>query len=271
MKTPPAARDLAFGVAVVVAISRFAPDPFAWPIAAVVLVAAAIGALQVLADADPTSESAGVPIESVLLPALASGAAVLAIRLVPFGIVLALAVAILGALVLATLATEVRVARASGPPSSADRTAIGVQLLLVGFVAFAGAAGLIASSGAPEGLPGPADGGPTATLAVAAVDAIIGMLLGYRSAALRSSNLRDVGAYAVGAGMVMAIAAIALRSIVVPGLIGPALLVVVFFLWDAIHGGARPGRRREPWRAWETGALVVLAVAVVIWSIGIRP
>ncbi len=68
---------------------------------------------------------------------------------------------------------------------------------------------------------------------------------------------------------VVAIAAVALRSIEIPRILGPALLVLVFFLWDAIHSGG-PVRRRDPWRVWETALLAVLAIVVIGWSIGIR-
>lgn len=268
MKTPPAVRDLAIGLAVVVALSRFAPDAFAWPIAAFALAAAVVGALQAFADADPATSAAGVPIESVVLPGLAAAASVLAIRLVPLEMVLAPAIAVFGSLVYATLGTEARLLRASGPPSSADRTAVGVQLLLVGFLALAGVAGLL--PGAAPAPDGPStDPDPAVVVALAGLASAIGFGMGYRAAALRSSSLRDVASFAVGAGMVMAIAAVALRSIELPRLIGPALLVLVFFLWDAIHGG-RPARRRNPWRIWEAGLLVVLAVAIVAWSFGSR-
>ena len=88
-------------------------------------------------------------------------------------------------------------------------------------------------------------------------DGLIALLLAYRVAALRSSNLRDVAWFGVTGAAVVAIAAVALRSIEIPRILGPALLVLVFFLWDAIHGGT-PSRRRDPWRLWETVALAAL-------------
>jgi hypothetical protein len=269
VKTPPAARDLAIGVTVVVALSRLTPDPFAWPVAAFLLAATMIGVLQVLSDAVPGADIVGVPIEATLLPGLAAGASVVALRLVPLGLWLAPAVAGLALLILAAVAVEGRLVRASGPPSSTDRSAVGILALLVGFLAFAGIAGMLpAVAGSFDGSPlGPAD--PIQLAAFVSLDALVGGVLGYRAAALRTSSVRDVAWFAIGAGMVTAIAAVALRSIELPRLIGPALLVLVFFLWDAIHGG-RPARRRDPWRAWETGLLAVLAVAVILWSSGQR-
>jgi hypothetical protein len=127
----------------------------------------------------------------------------------------------------------------------------------------------------PGGLPAPGQAGaglgPDALAVVgqAGADALIGFLLAYRTAALRTSNLRDVTWFAVTGAVIVAIAAVALRSIEIPRILGPALLVLVFFLWDAIHSGG-PVRRRDPRRVWETVLLAVLAIAVIGWSIGIR-
>ena len=77
------ARDLAIAVGVVVGLSRFAPDPFVWPIAVVLLAAVFLGALQILAEADPAAQGAGVPVESLILPAAAAIAVLGVVRLVP--------------------------------------------------------------------------------------------------------------------------------------------------------------------------------------------
>lgn len=270
MKGETGARDLAIAVGVVVALSRFAPDSFAWPIAIVLLAGVVLGSLQVVAEADPAGQAAGVPVEALLLPGAAALAVLGAIRLVPIGVVLAPAFLLAGGLVGLTLVTELRIARASGPPSSADRTAVLIEVLLVGFFGFAGVAVLV-----PGGLPTPGDiGGSIGSnaldvIAQAGGDGIIAFLLAYRVAALRSSNLRDVAWFGLTGAAVVAIAAVALRSIEIPRILGPALLVLVFFLWDAIHVGT-PARRRDPWRLWETAALAILALVVIGWSLGIR-
>ncbi|HET7181553.1 MAG TPA: hypothetical protein VFI15_04905, partial [Candidatus Limnocylindrales bacterium] len=264
------ARDLAVTVGVVVALARFAPDSFAWPIALVLLAGVVLGALQIVAEASPSAATAGVPVESLILPGAASLAALGAVRLIPIGIALAPAIVLAGGLVGLAMVTELRIARASGPPSSADRTAVLIEVLVIGFLGFAGVASLV-----PGGLPVPGQGGGAigadgiAVLAQAGGDAIIGFLLAYRVAALRSSNLRDVAWFGVTGAAVVAIAAVALRSIEIPRILGPALLVLVFFLWDAIHSGGAV-RRRDPLRRWETLALVVLAIVVIGWSAGIR-
>lgn len=270
MKGESGARDVAIAVAIVVGLSRFAPDGFVWPIAIVLLAGVFFGALQVVAEADPAAQGSGVPIEALMLPGAAALAALGAIRLVPIGIVLAPAFVLAGGLVGLVLVTELRIARSSGPPSSPDRTAVLIEVLVVGFLGFAGVAALV-----PGGLPvqGETGGAIGATalevIAQAGADALIGFLLGYRVAALRSSNLRDVAWFGLTGAAVVGIAAIALRSIEIPSLLGPALLVLVFFLWDAIHSGGT-ARRRAPWRAWETAALAILAIIVIGWSAGIR-
>lgn len=270
MRGESGARDLAIAVGVVVGLSRFAPDGFVWPMAIVLLAAVILGALQVVAEADPAAHGAGVPVEALMLPAAAALAALGAIRLVPIGLVLVPAIALAGGLVGLALVTELRLARSSGPPSSTDRTAVLIEILVVGFLGFAGVAALV-----PGGLPSPgeASGGLSAdalpVVAQAAGDGLIAFLLAYRTAALRSSSLRVVTWFGLTGAAVVAIAAVALRSIEIPLILGPALLVLVFFLWDAIHSGG-PVRRRDPWRVWETALLAVLAVVVIGWSIGIR-
>jgi hypothetical protein len=263
------ARDLAIGVGVVITLSRFAPDPFVWPIAAVLLAAVFLGSLQVVAEADPAGMSAGVAVESLILPGGAALAALGAIRLVPLGVVLLPAFVLAGGLVGLALVTELRLARSSGPPSNTDRTAVLVQVLLIGFLGFSGVAALV-----PGGLPAPGetDGArpdALALLGLALADGLIAFLLGYRTAALRSSNLRDVAWFALTVTAVVQIAAVALRAIDIPRILGPALLVLVFFLWDAIHSGG-PVRRRDPWRVWETALLAVIAIVVIGWSVGLR-
>ncbi len=58
----------------------------------------------------------------------------------------------------------------------------------------------------------------------------------------------------------------AIRAIDLPRLVGPALLTLVFYLWDALHGSA-PARRREPRFLWEVLLLAALGVVVVLWNL----
>ncbi|HLA93186.1 MAG TPA: hypothetical protein VJO36_06610, partial [Actinomycetota bacterium] len=86
---------------------------------------------------------------------------------------------------------------------------------------------------------------------------------------LRSSNVRDVAWFGLTSAIVVAIAAVALRAMEIPRLLGPALLVLVFFLWDAVHG-TPPSKLRDPRRVWEIVLLVILGLLVVAWSARLR-
>ncbi|HEX9549653.1 MAG TPA: hypothetical protein VF971_01020, partial [Candidatus Limnocylindrales bacterium] len=255
--------------AAAILLSRFVDGPATWAIGACVLAAVALGSLQVLGESGSPAAATGVPVESLAVPAVASFAVVGAIRLVPIGMLLAPALLLGAWLIARVLATEARILAAPTGPSGADRTAILVWSLLIGFLGFTGIAALV-PGGLPEPgqVPGPGLTGPELA-ALAAADAGVAFLLGYRAAALRSSNLRDVAWFGLTSAIVVAIAAVALRAMEIPRLLGPALLVLVFFLWDAVHG-TPPARRRDPRRIWETALLLVLGIVVVAWSLRLR-
>lgn len=264
-----ASRELIVVVAAVILASRLADGPIAWLVGALLLIGVALGTLQVLGESGSPSAAAGVPVESLMAPAVAAFAVFGAIRLVPVGVLIAPALIGGAWLIGRALAMETRILASTTGPSGADRTAILVELLIVAFLGFAGIAALV-----PGGLPEPGvvlieppTGGDLAVLAAA--DGLLASLLGYRSAALRSSNLRDVAWFALTSGVVVAIAAVALRAMEMPRLLGPALLILVFFLWDAVHG-APPSRRRDPRRIWETVLLLVLGIVVAAWSVRLR-
>jgi hypothetical protein len=269
MVTRGATRELVLAAATLILISRVVEGPLAWGVGAALLVAVALGALQVLGESEGPGATAGVPVESLAVPATAAFAVLGAFRLVPLGVLLVPALLAGAWLIARTLATEARILASSSGPSGADRTAILVQALGVAFLGFTGIAALV-----PGGLPEPGavvSAPPTGPqLAVlASADAIVAFLLGYRAAALRSSNVRDVAWFALTSAIVVAIAAVALRAMEIPRLLGPALLVLVLFLWDAVHG-TPPSRRRDPRRIWETTLLLVLGLVVVAWSIRLR-
>ena len=209
----------------------------------------------------------GVPVESLVMPAVASFAVFGAIRLVPIGLLLVPALLVGAWIIARVLATEARILAAPTGASGADRTAILVWALVIGFLAFTGIAALIPGAlPEPGTVAGPPPTGPELA-GLAAADALVAFLLGYRAAALRSSNVRDVAWFGLTSAIVVAIAAVALRAMEIPRLLGPALLVLVFFLWDAVHGvaavdaprsapglGDRPPRDpRPPRRGLERG------------------
>jgi hypothetical protein len=274
MRTPAGTRELVAGVGVVLLLSRFVDVPAVWAIALLLLAGVAFGALQLIGEAEPAAHPRGVPIESLIDPAVLALAGVGVLHLVPPGLLLLPAVAAIGWFLLRDLALETRLAHATTPPSAADRTAVLTMTIVIGLAAFLAAAALV-----PGALPGAnpeitTDGtrdvaNPSLVLGLAAIDGLIAFLLAYRVAALRSSAIRDVGWAAGMAAGVVAIAAAGLRVLEIPGLLGPALLVLVFFLWEAMHGGA-PARRRDPRRLWETALLLALGVVVVVWSLGLR-
>lgn len=259
-----ARRDLTLIAVLLVGLSRSIDGPGVWAVAVLVLGTMLFGALQVLAEDDPAAETAGVPIESVILPAVAAIACLGAIRLVPFGLGLAPALLATGLVVHRCLVLEGRVLGSRAGPGADDRTAILVTTLLVGFLAFAGVAALV-----PGGLADPGagetglDGSNLALLAGA--DAVVAFLLGYRAAALRVTTFRDALWSATTYAAAIAIGAAALRAMEIPRLIGPALLTLAFYLWDAFHA-APPTRRRDVRWIWQTILLVLLGAIVIAWN-----
>ncbi len=236
--------------------------------AILVLGAMLLGALQVLAEEDPAAETTGVPIESVILPAVAAIACLGAIRLVPFGLWLAPALLATGLIVQRCLALEGRILASRTGPGPDDRTAVLVSTLLVGFLAFAGVAALVPGALADR-TAGATALAETNLLLLAGADAVVAFLLGYRAAALRVTNLRDALWSAATYAGAIAIGASALRAMEIPRLVGPALLTLAFYLWDAFHG-APPSRRREVRWIWQTVLLVVLGLVVIAWNAQIR-
>ncbi len=268
--TSPGGRELVLAATIVIGLSRFVDGQLPWVIAALLLGAMLLAGIQIMGDVDPAAQTAGVPIESVLLPAVAALAGVGILREVPINLLLIPVLAAVAWFLELTLTIELRLARSTTPPSGADRTAVLILSLGAALGAFIGIALMV-----PAGLPLPASATPSspapiADLTILAIaDGVIAFLLAYRIAALRTSNIRDVGWAASTAAAVVAIAAAAFRTIEIPSLLGPALLVLVLFLWDAVHGGA-PARRRDPRRRLETALLVVLGLVVVGWSLGLR-
>ncbi len=263
-----ATRDLVLATMAIVFASTLVDGPLAWLVGLLLLAAVVLGTLQILADGLPDSAVTGVPVESLIGPGVTAIAVYGSIRVVPAGPLILPALA-LGALLLArVVGTEARLLASPNGISGADRTAVLGQALVVGFLAFVGTAALV-----PGALPEPGSqlvaptGQDLATLATA--DAVIAFLLGYRAAALRSSTVRDVAWFALTSGIVVAISAVAVRAMEIPRLLGPALLILVFFLWDAVHGAA-PSRRRDAGRVWETVLLAVLGIVVVAWSLRLR-
>jgi hypothetical protein len=269
MGTRGATRELVVAATAVILVARLVDGPIAWAVGALLLVGVALGALQVLGESESRAVATGVPVESLVVTAVTAFAVLGSTRLVPVGVLLVPALGAGAWLMARVLGTEARILASTSGPSGADRTAIRVGTLIVAFLGFTGVAALV-----PGGLPEPGTvvaPPPTGSelAALAAADAALAFLLAYRSAALRSSNVRDVAWFALTGAVVVAIGAVALRAMEIPRLLGPALLVLVFFLWDAMHG-TPPYRRRDPRRIWEMLLLVVLGIVVAAWSLRLR-
>jgi len=264
-----ARRDLTLIVVVIVGLARLLDGPLTWLVAGLLLAATLLGALQVLGQAEGPAAEHGVPIESLILPAVAAIGCLGSIDLVPIGIWLVPALAATAFLVDRTLRLEERIVAADRDLTEDDRSEVLVLTLLVAFVGFTGAGSLV-----PGGLAG-GFGQPVPPLALqdlvllAAADALVAGLLGYRAAALRVTTLRDALWSAATYAIAIAIGAAALRAMAIPRLIGPALLTLVFYLWDAFNGAA-PARRRDPRWIWQTGLLVALGVLVIGWNLLVR-
>ncbi|MGP1674286.1 MAG: hypothetical protein ACTS8Z_03605 [Candidatus Limnocylindrales bacterium] len=266
-------RDLALAALTIVGLSRLIEPPATWFVAIFLLGAIVLGTLQVLGDETAHTDGGGlgVPIESLILPAVAAVACLGAIRLVPFGLGLAPALLVTGWLVDRCLALETRVLTTPSGLDVDDRTAVLVTTLIVAFLAFVGVAATVPGGLAQPGAGGAAGGPlPQGDLLVLAVgDAVIAFLLGYRAAALRVATLRDALWSAATYAAAIAIGAAAVRFMEIPRLMGPALLTLTFYLWDAFHG-ATPSRRRDARWIWQTLLLAILGIVVIALNLMVR-
>jgi hypothetical protein len=254
--------DLTIAAVTGVGLSRLLDGDTVWLVAGLVLGAMLLGALQVLAEDDPAAETSGVPIEAVILPAVATVACLGAVRLVPFGLWLAPALLATGLLVERCLTIESGILASRSGARPDDRTAVLLTTLLVAFLAFAGVAALVPGGLVSTGADQAGDGSNLAGLAAA--DALIAFLLGYRVAALRVTTLRDALWSATTYALAIAIGAAALRAMEIPRLLGPALLTLEFYLWDAFHGAS--SRRRDSRWVWQTALLIGLGIVLILWN-----
>lgn len=274
----PHARELVVLAVTIVGMSRLLDGPLTWIVAVLVGVAVWIGGRQVIAEGGPGY--APVPFEASILPAVLAAGSVGAIRLVPLGLVVLPAIAGVGWLLDRTLAAEARVHDRPTGMTPGDRSILLALALVGAFLAFAGAASMIpgglaeppavASPGIPGGVP-PGDVlGESGLVGLAAADAIVAGLIGFRFSAVRLAGRRDALWAALTYGAAIAIGAGLIRAVAVPRLVFPALLTLVLYLWDTLRGTA-PSLRRDPRFLWQSGLLVILAVVVVVWNVGLRP
>ena len=261
-----ARRELVLVAVVLVGLTRLVERPDAFLIAGLLPVVILLAGVGVLG-----SEETGRPYEALLIPAVLTGGAAAAMHLVPPGLGILAALAGFALLLDRILALEVRLIGQQTGVSEADRSRVLLAAVITAFIAFTGVAALVPGGLAETG--GAAAGGQTLSegwlIVLAVDDALIALLLGYRVAVFRYGTAADAARSALTYAIVVAVAAGALRAIDVPSLLGPAILTLVFYLWDALHGTA-PARRREPRFLWEAALLVILGLVVVVWNLQLR-
>ena len=261
-----ARRELVLVAVILVGFTRMVEPADAFLIAGllpIVMLLAGIGVLG--SDANPR------PFEHLLIPAVLTGGAAAAIHLVQPGLALLPALGAFAILLDRVLALELRLLAQQTGPSDRDRSRVLLAAVVTAFIAFTGVATLVPLGLAEPG--GATAGGATMTqgwlVVLAFDDALIALLLGYRVAVFRYGTAADAARSALTYAIVIAITAGATRAIDVPRLAAPAILTLVFYLWDALHGTA-PARRREPRFIWELILLVALGAVVIGWNLQVR-
>ena len=262
-------RELLLMASTVIGLSRLLDGPLDWLVAGLLAASVVAGTLWLLGGGEPRS----VAVESTILPALAAVACLGVIRIVPNGLPVLVALALAAVLLDRALALELHLVQRTSPASADDRTVVLALSVLVSFLAFIGAAALVQGGLVEPSVPA----GPQATLplsepalvVLALTDALVAGLLGFRLSVLRERNRRSALWAALTYAAVVAISAGAIRAVALPRLLGPAIVTLVFFLWDAIHGSP-PGLRRDPRWIWQTALLTVLGVVVIVWNVALR-
>lgn len=270
-------RELLLTATILIGLSRLIDGPLDWLVAGLLAASVVAGTLWFLGVGHPRR----VAVESTILPALAAVACLGVIRIVPDNLLILPALGFAALLLDRALALELHLAQRVSPASADDRTFVLALSVLISFLAFIGTAALVQgglvepsiviSAGASTAT------GSTATLplsepalvVLALTDALVGGLLGFRLSVLRERNRRAALWSAVTYAAVVAISAGAIRAVALPRLLGPAIVTLVFFLWDAIHGSP-PGQRRDPRWIWQTALLIVLGLVVIGWNVALR-
>jgi hypothetical protein len=261
-----ARRELVLVAVLLVALTRLVEPADAFLISALLPLGMLLAGIGVLA-----SDRNARPFEHLLIPAVLTGGAGAAVHLVSPGLPMVPYLAAFAVLLDRILALEIRLLGQPTGTTDSDRGRVLLAAVVTAFIAFTGVATLV-----PGGLAEPggavAGGGALSQgwlLVLAIEDALIALLLGYRLAVLRYGTAADAARSALTYAMVVAVAAGATRAIDVPRLLAPAVLTLVFYLWDALHGTA-PARRRKPRFLWELALLAVVGAVVVAWNLQLR-
>lgn len=265
--TDRARHELVLVAVLLAAMARLVGRPEAFLVAGLLPVAVLLAGVGILG----TDDSRGRPFQALVLPAILTGGAAASLHLVTAGLGLVPGLAVFALVLDRILALEMRLLAQPGGATDADRARVTMAAVVTAFVAFAGIAALVPGGLAEPG--GAAAGGASVSdvwlVVMTADDALIALLLGYRIALFRYGTVSDAARSALTYAIVVAVAAGAVRALDLPRLVAPAILTLVFYLWDAVHGTA-PARRREPRFLWETILLVALAAVVVAWNLRLR-
>jgi hypothetical protein len=259
-------RELVLVAVVLVAFTRLVEPADAFLISGLLPLVMLLAGVGVLA-----SERNPRPFEHLLVAAVLTGGAGAAIHLVAPGLPMVPFLAVFAFLLDRVLALEIRLLAQQSGVSDADRSRVLLAAIMTAFIAFTGVASLVPGGLAEPG--GATAGGGTLSqgwlLVLAIDDALIALLLGYRVAVFRYRSAGDAARSALTYAVVVAVAAGATRAIDIPLLLGPAVLTLVFYLWDALHGSV-PARRREPRFLFELALLAALGVVVIGWNLQLR-
>ena len=217
-------------------------------------------------------EPRGVPIESLAVPVVAAFGTLGIAHLVGAGPLALVALVVGGAVLGVSLALEKRLLGPEDAAGARRRNQLLELMLVVAFLAFAGVAGgipgaIVEPHVAAGAIVPPLD--QPSLVALAAGDAVVALVLGYRLAALRAVAVREA-AWAAGTyAVVVAVVAAALRALALPRLLGPAVLTVAFYLWASYRAAPGAERRSFAW-LWGYGILVVAAALTVAWNMLLR-
>ena len=265
-----ARRELVLTASIVIVLSRLVDGPAVWLVAGLLGGSVVLSTLWLFGAGQPRS----IPVESAILPGLAAVASLGALRAVPDGLGVLIAVAGAALLIDRTLALELHLHQRVAPPSVDDRTLVLALSTVTGFLAFVGVAvlvqgGLVSAAGGTGSATTTASLTEPGLVVLALADALVAGLLGFRLSVMRERNRRTAVLSGLTYAAVVAIAAGAIRAVDLPSLLGPAIVTLVFFLWDGIHGSP-PAQRRDPRWLWQTALLAVLGLAVVAWNVALR-
>ena len=243
-------------------------DGIAYWVAALGLAAAtAFATFALLIEREPR----GVPIESLGTPMVGAFGTLGLAHLAGVGVLAIPALAAGGGLLGVSVALERRLLGPHDEAGARRRNQLVQLSLLLAFVAFAGVAGAIPGGLADTtgaGLAAPALG-EIGLVQLAALDAVVAFVLGYRLSAFRAPTVGEA-AWAAGTfAAVIAVAAAALRALALPRLLGPAVLTAVFYLWSAYRAAPGGERRSFAW-VWEYVILGAAAGLTVAWNLLLR-